>query len=60
MYRVTSKKMHPAKRKVKFPTIGEDAAALGCSRQHLWFVLNGIRISKSLSARYRKLKGGAK
>ena len=52
--------MNTPKRKVKFPTIGEDAAALGCSRQHLWFVLTGVRKSRRLMAAYKNLKGGAK
>lgn len=31
------------------------AAALGCSRQHLWSVLTGQRQSRSLTARYQAL-----
>jgi hypothetical protein len=53
----TIKKMKPkGKRKVQFPTISKDAAELGVTRIHLWNVLKGHRISKSLMGRYRALK----
>jgi hypothetical protein len=31
------------------------AGRLGCSKAHLWYVLNGVRESKRLKARYRAL-----
>lgn len=42
--------------RVKFPGICEAAKVLGCSRVHLWQVLTGKRISRSLKARYNALK----
>jgi hypothetical protein len=43
---------------VRFPGITEDAKNLGVTRPHLWMCLVGQRKSKSLVARYQKLKGG--
>jgi hypothetical protein len=45
------------KRKIKFRGITADAVTLGVARRHLFGVLSGERISKSLTERYRKLKG---
>lgn len=42
---------------VKYPYISREAAALNVSRQQLWYVLTGRRVSKRLLADYRKLKG---
>jgi len=44
------------KRCVRFPGICEDAATLKVSREHLYRVLTGQRISHSLLKRYRLLK----
>ena len=44
--------------RVKYPGIVADAAALGTTRQHLWEVLQGNRVSKRLMHRYTALKGG--
>ena len=41
---------------VSHPGITADAAALGCSRVHLWFVITGQRTRTRLSARYQALK----
>ena len=45
---------------VSHPGITADAAALGCNRVHLWFVITGQRTSKRLSARYQALKASQK
>jgi len=45
-------------RKVKvvvYPGITGHAEALGCTRPHLWKVLTGRRVSRSLTARYHAL-----
>jgi len=44
------------KRRVTYRGIGADADTLGCNRVHLWKVLTGRRVSKSLMARYNELK----
>ena len=43
-------------RKVKYPGINADARALGVDRVHLYKVLEGQRVSKSLLLRYKELK----
>lgn len=40
---------------MKFPGIASHAEALGVSRQHLFYVLDGSRTSPALVARYRAL-----
>jgi hypothetical protein len=55
MSQATTKKAQH-RRKVKYPNIGVDAAALDVTRQHLWEVLQGNRPSRSLLRRYRALK----
>ena len=35
------------KRQVKYPRIGAAAEALGVSRTHLWYVLEGVRKGRS-------------
>jgi hypothetical protein len=40
----------------RFPGIVEDASTLGVTRQHLWSVLSGRLISRTLSSRYLALK----
>ena len=45
------------KRQVMFTGIVADAKLLGVSREHLFRVLIGQRISRSLLKRYRELKG---
>jgi hypothetical protein len=42
--------------RVKYVGIVADAAKLGCSRIHLYLVLNGNRTSHQLLARYKQLK----
>lgn len=51
----------PRRRATRFPGIVADAARLGVSRIHLYYVLTGQRESRPLLARYRdlKAKGGA-
>ena len=41
--------------KAVYRGITAHAAALGCTRPHLWMVLTGRRQSKSLTARYDAL-----
>ncbi len=52
------------RRRVKFPGIATHAEALGVTRQHLFYVLDGSRTSPHLAAKYRALvaaeKKGAK
>jgi hypothetical protein len=43
------------KRRVRFPNIGEEAQLLGVDPSHLWRVLTGARVSRSLIARYESL-----
>jgi hypothetical protein len=40
----------------QFPGIVRHAQILGVTRIHLWFVLKGLRESKTLLLRYRELK----
>ena len=48
-------------RRIRFPGIMQDAAALKVHRIHLYRVLTGDRVSKSLTTRYQALKrGGAR
>lgn len=51
----TQPRQHKARRRVKFPGIASHAEALGVSRQHLFYVLDGSRTSPALVARYRAL-----
>lgn len=44
------------KTKRKFKGIVKDAKELGVERTHLYRVLSGQRVSKSLTQRYRSLK----
>ncbi len=46
------------RRQVRFPGLVTDAEALGVHRNHLYLVLSGRRVSKSLTNRYRALKKG--
>jgi hypothetical protein len=57
MSRVTSTTKPRKTDRVKYPGIVADAAALGTTRQHLWEVLQGNRVSKRLLDRYTALKG---
>lgn len=41
-------------------TIAEAARRLGVSKPHLWYVVNGHRISRSLTRRYTELKRTSK
>ena len=43
------------KRQLTFPNIVEHAFALKVSREHLWRVLTGRRVSKSLLDKYEHL-----
>lgn len=45
---------------MRFPRISEACRALGVSRTHLWYVLTGVRESRSLTRRYAEWEGGAK
>lgn len=45
--------------RVKYRGIVADAAKLGCSRIHLYLVLNGNRTSHSLMRRYNALREAA-
>jgi hypothetical protein len=56
MLRATSGKIKGKRGRAKYLGIITDAATLGVERTHLWRVLSGQRQSKSLLARYRKLK----
>jgi len=54
------RKKETAKRKFKavvYPGISNHAEELGVSRPHLWMVLTGRRVSRSLTARYNALVG---
>ena len=44
-------------RAVTYPGIVGHAAELGVGRVHLWMVLTGRRVSRSLTARYNALTG---
>lgn len=54
--RCASRPSIPARSDTKFHNIVADAARLGCSRIHLYLVLNGNRTSHSLLRRYNSLK----
>lgn len=57
MLPVPSSEGEPKKKRcVRFPGICEDATKLGVSREHLYRVLTGKRISHSLLKRYYRLK----
>ena len=43
----------PVKRRIQ--GICEDAKALGVTRRHLWGVLTGERVSRRLTAQYKRL-----
>jgi hypothetical protein len=58
MLRVPSNKSE-SKRRVQFIGICADAVKLGVSREHLYRVLTGQRMSKSLLKRYQELKNNA-
>jgi hypothetical protein len=42
----------------RFPGLLDAAKALGVHRNHLYLVLSGRRVSRSLTQRYADLKGG--
>ena len=46
----------PRRKRKSNLTIAEAARQLGVSKPHLWYVVNGIRVSHSLSRRYAQLK----
>ena len=46
------------RRTVRFPGISQAARTLGVSRTHLWYVLTGVRESRSLTRRYEALAAG--
>jgi len=52
----TKKVPTPRSGAAKFPGITDDARKLGVSRNHLYFVLSGRRISARLMSSYQKLK----
>ena len=52
MSRVTSRKTSRRDPRVKYPGIVQVAADMGVTRQHLFEVLEGNRISPSLKAAY--------
>jgi hypothetical protein len=56
MLPVSPNKSESKRRVVQFVGIVADATRLGVSREHLYRVLTGQRISKSLLKRYQELK----
>jgi len=44
----------------RFPGIVEHARQLGVTRVHLYMVLSGARVSRSLMRRYAAINGGAR
>jgi hypothetical protein len=56
MLRATSRKSKAKQGRNKYVGIVTDAAALGVDRVHLWRVLTGRRVSRSLLSRYQQLK----
>jgi len=59
MLRVSSNESEP-KRRVRFPGICAAARELGVTREHLYRVLSGQRVSHSLLRRYHQLKKRAR
>jgi|GEM_PF-3846276 hypothetical protein len=58
MLRQQMKKARRKRGPTRFRGICADAEALGVTREHLWLVLTGHRVSRPLSCRYRDLKRG--
>ena len=55
--RPTKGRRHIRRKMVEFPGISVYAEELGVRREHLWMVLTGRRVSRSLTARYNALVG---
>ena len=53
----SKKRISEKKSRVMYPNITMNAGLLGCSRQHLYMVLKGKRVSRRLTTRYNELVG---